>query len=253
MTQRNVNAGENENSIRLSVVYNNVPLKKELESSWGFSCLIESQDKTILFDTGGNGDILLSNMRHLGLDPKTVDAVVLSHFHGDHTGGIDAFLTCNSRVTVYVPESFPASFLRQVKRRGASIETVSGQRQLLNGVYSTGEMGLAIKEQALILDTPAGLVLITGCAHPNVADIADRATTYREKNIYLLLGGFHLLGKSHAEIRTITKRLKKLGVQKVAPSHCTGDRAIELFRDEWGKDFIEGGLGTVIEVTWRDR
>ena len=109
-------------------------------------------------------------------------------------------------------------------------------------------MGWDIKEQALIVDTPQGLIVMTGCAHPNVADMAERAKEYLHKNIYLLMGGFHLGGRTDPEIRAIIKRLKALGVRKVAPSHCTGDNAIRLFRDAWQDDFIDGGLGAVIEV-----
>lgn len=115
-------------------------------------------------------------------------------------------------------------------------------------MYSTGEMGTTIKEQALIVDTPRGLLVITGCAHPDVADMAERAKKYLGKDIYLLMGGFHLGGKTDAEIRTVTKRLKALGVRKVAPSHCTGDSAIRLFREEWKNNFVEGGMGAVIEI-----
>ena len=234
--------------LRLYVVFNNVPLKTGLETSWGFSCLIEGVDKTVLFDTGGNGDILLSNMRHLGLYPEMVNAVVLSHVHGDHTGGLGAFLARNPDVTVYMPESFPPAFRQEVKRLGAKIETVSGPRQFMDSVYTTGEMGFAIKEQALIVDTREGLILITGCAHPNVAAMAEQAETYCNKNIYLLMGGFHLSGKGDAENRAIIQRLRELGVKKVAPSHCTGENAIRLFRDEWADDFVESGLGAVIEI-----
>jgi 7,8-dihydropterin-6-yl-methyl-4-(beta-D-ribofuranosyl)aminobenzene 5'-phosphate synthase len=133
-------------------------------------------------------------------------------------------------------------------RLGAAIETVSGPRQLLDSVYSTGEMNHGIKEQALIVDSPRGLVVITGCAHPNVADMVEQAQAYLGKNTYLLMGGFHLGGRTDAEIRAVIKRLKALGVRKVAPSHCTGDNAIRLFRDAWQDDFIEGGLGAIIEV-----
>ncbi len=62
------------------------------------------------------------------------------------------------------------------------------------------------------------------------------------------MGGFHLGGSSDAEIRAIIQRLKVLGIKMVAPSHCTGDKAIRMFRNEWTDDFIEGGLGAVIEV-----
>jgi 7,8-dihydropterin-6-yl-methyl-4-(beta-D-ribofuranosyl)aminobenzene 5'-phosphate synthase len=234
--------------LRLYVVFNNVSYQQGLETGWGFACLIEGLEKTILFDTGGNGEILLANMQHLGLDVNKVDAIVLSHIHGDHTGGLDAVLKRNPDVTVFIPVSFPASFQQEVKRYGAQIETVSGPRQLLSNVHSTGEMDGSLTEQALIVDTQQGLIVITGCAHPNVADMAEQAQTYRDKNIYLLMGGFHLGGKSNNEIIAIIDRLKALGVRKVAPSHCTGDKAIDLFRKAWANDFIEGGLGAVIEV-----
>jgi 7,8-dihydropterin-6-yl-methyl-4-(beta-D-ribofuranosyl)aminobenzene 5'-phosphate synthase len=242
------NAAPAKDKVRLHIVFNNLPYKAGLRTAWGFACLIEGLDKVVLFDTGGNGDVLLSNMQQLGLDAESVDAVVLSHTHADHTGGLGSFLARNPDVTVYMPESFPASFQREVMRLGAAIQIVSGPRQLLNRIYSSGEMNHGVKEQALIVDTPRGLVVITGCAHPNVADMAERAQAYLDKNIYLLAGGFHLGGRSDAEIHAIIKRLKTLGVRKVAPSHCTGDNAIRLFRNAWQDDFIEGGLGAVIEV-----
>jgi len=109
-------------------------------------------------------------------------------------------------------------------------------------------MNHGIREQALIVDTPQGLIVITGCAHPDVADMAAQAKAYLGKDIYLLMGGFHLGGRSEADIRAIIQRLQALGVRKVAPSHCTGDRALRLFREAWKDDFIEGGLGAVIAV-----
>jgi 7,8-dihydropterin-6-yl-methyl-4-(beta-D-ribofuranosyl)aminobenzene 5'-phosphate synthase len=250
VTAANGTEKEQQVRLRLHVVFNNVPYKAGLATSWGFSCLIEGLEKTVLFDTGGDGDILLSNMRQLGLDAKAVEVVVLSHIHSDHTGGLGAFLAHNPDVTVYVPDSFPASFRHDVEGLGATIETVTGPRQLMNGVHTTGEMNHGIKEQAMIVDTPRGLIVITGCAHPNVADMAEQAKAYLNKNIYLLMGGFHLGGSSDAQIHAIIQRLKTLGVEKIAPSHCTGDNAIRLFREEWKEDFIEGGLGAVIEVSW---
>jgi 7,8-dihydropterin-6-yl-methyl-4-(beta-D-ribofuranosyl)aminobenzene 5'-phosphate synthase len=233
---------------RLHVVFNNVAGQKGLETSWGFACLVEGPDNTLLFDTGGSGEMLLSNMTRMGLESVAIDAVVLSHLHGDHTGGLGAFLSRDSRVTVYMPESFPRSFQEDVRRFGAEVETVSGPRQLVTGVHSTGEMGAFIREQALIVDSPGGLVLITGCAHPNVADMAERAKRYLGREIYLLMGGFHLGGKSDTEIHSIIQRLRELGVKKVAPSHCTGENAIRRFREEWGDDFVDGGVGAAIEL-----
>lgn len=235
-------------SLRIEVVYNNVPHAPGLATAWGFAAVIQTGTDTVLFDTGGDGPTLLRNLQRLEIDPQSIDAVVLSHVHGDHTGGLDDFLARRPDVTVYVPRSFSPTFRRGVKRRGARVETVGEAQHLFAHYYSTGEMGNHTDEQALIIDTPAGLVVMTGCAHPGIVEIARTARAYRGKDIYLLMGGFHLMGKSERSLRATLQALRDLGVRKVAPSHCTGDDAIALFRRQWGSDFIEGGCGAVIEV-----
>lgn len=234
--------------VRLHVVFNNLPYRQGLATGWGFACLVEMSDKTVLFDTGGDGDILLSNLRDMGLDPARVEAVVLSHNHGDHTGGLERFLERNPNVVVYVPASFPAAFHAEVLRHGARLETVNGPRPLLDGIHSTGEMGEGTREQGLIVDSPQGAILITGCAHPDVADMVEQARVYLGRDIQLVMGGFHLGSSSDRHIQAVIQRLRELGVQQVAPSHCTGGRAIDLFRAAWGAGFIDGGLGAVIEL-----
>ena len=235
--------------LRITVVYNNVPHAAGLTTGWGFAAVIETEGKRILFDTGGDSRVLLSNMERLGIDPKDIEAVILSHNHSDHTGGLNGLLKRNADVTVYLPQSFPASFRHKVERHGARVETVAGPRRLFDDIHSTGEMGMSIKEQALIIDTRKGLVVITGCAHPHVGEIAAAARRYMQKEIYLLMGGFHLLANTDTKVREIINNLKLLGVKKIAPSHCTGEKAIALFREAWGKDFIEGGCGAIIEVS----
>lgn len=234
--------------LRIHVVFNNVPWRADLRTSWGAGFLIEQNDSAILFDTGGDGEILLWNMERLDLDIEDVETVVLSHIHADHTGGLEAVLRRTSRLRVFVPGSFPGSFIRAIEAEGAVVERVTGPLQLENGVYSTGEMGSFIKEQALVVNTPDGLVVITGCAHPNPADMALKAQRYLNEEVYLLMGGFHMRNKSDAEILATIERLKDMGVQRVAPSHCTGDRAMTLFRNSWGQSFWEGGLGAIITI-----
>ena len=85
--------------LRITVVYDNNPYKEGLTTSWGFACVIKGAEKTILFDTGGNSAVLLDNMQQLGMDPKEIDVVVLSHIHGDHVGGLNGFLQVNMNVT----------------------------------------------------------------------------------------------------------------------------------------------------------
>ncbi len=87
--------------LSITVSYDNNPYKERLTTAWGFSCVIRGTEKTILFDTGGNGSILLTNMEKLGINPKEVDLVVLSHIHGDHVGGLASFLGKRGQVLNY--------------------------------------------------------------------------------------------------------------------------------------------------------
>jgi len=235
-------------SLRITVLFNNVSHRSGLTSGWGFACLLEGLGKTVLFDTGADGGILLDNMRRLNLDPKGIDVVFLSHIHGDHTGGLGALIAKRSGMQVFLPAGFPASFRQAVADKGAQVSMVKMGGRLMDHVYSTGELGNSIVEQAMIVETEKGLVVITGCAHPGIARIAEAAIRLTGKKIHLLMGGFHLGGTSRSEILAIISRLKSLGVEKVAPSHCTGEAAIALFRQAWGKDFMESGLGAVIEL-----
>lgn len=232
---------------RITVIFNNIPQADELQTGWGFACLVEGFEQTILFDTGSDGRVLLANMNHLGIDPQAIDAVVLSHSHSDHIGGLDAFLKQNPAVTVFLPRSFPQTVRRHLTDMRIRTVLVSEPMRLFEGVHSSGEMGDGIKEQALILDTAKGLVIITGCAHPGVAHIVAAARHYLNKDIFLLMGGFHLAGLSHHQLTDCLQTLRSLGVKKVAPSHCTGAAAIASFAAIWGNNFIPGGCGAVIQ------
>ena len=218
-----------------------------LETGWGFSCLVEADGMKLLFDTGAEGSLLLKNMEKLGTDPKEIDAVVLSHAHADHTGGLDDFLKANSNLKVYLPRSFPDSFKKKVESSEAEVVEVSDSMSICERVSTTGELGTSIKEQSLIVKTSKGLVVITGCAHPGILDILRHAKKITGENIYLVLGGFHLLDSSEAQLEQVIKGFRELGVQKVAPCHCSGDRTRELFQREYGEDFIANGVGKTIQ------
>jgi len=235
-----------EGKICIAIVYDNYKVNPNLTSSWGFGCVIRTPDKDILFDTGGDSTILLSNMDKMGIDPKDIDIVVISHIHGDHVGGLNGFLEKNGDVKVYIPSSFPDSIREKIKSYGAKCFDVKDSMKISDNIYTTGEMGTWIKEQSLILDTKEGLVVITGCAHPGVINIAKKAKQILHKKIYLFMGGFHLFNASKSELKSIIKGFRNLGIKKVAPSHCSGDRCRQLFKKEYKEDYIESGVGKII-------
>ena len=227
----------------IAITYDNNPYDDRLRTAWGFSCLLRLPEKTILFDTGGDSSILLDNMDQLQIDPKEIDIVVLSHIHGDHVGGLGGILNQNSDVTVYLPASFPQSLKEDVKLYGAEVKEIHEPRELFDGVYTTGELNGGIKEQSLIVKTDEGLVIITGCAHPGVVNVVQRAREIAGDRVYLLLGGFHLGGASASKIESIIDSFEQLGVERVAPCHCSGDSARRLLREHYGEGYIECGVG----------
>ncbi len=246
--------------ISIITIYDNYQVDSQLKTGWGFSCLIKIDDKNILFDTGADSPTLLFNMEKMEINPKEIDLIVLSHIHGDHIDGLEGILEKNGNVTVYIPASFPNSLREKIKSYGGKYINVSKSMEILEDVYSTGELGTWIKEQSLIINTNKGLVIITGCAHPGVVNIVEKAkemflypvrnntSNGAGKNIYLVLGGFHLSGANNSELKEIVEDFRKIGVQKVAPCHCSGDRCRELFKQEYQDDFIENGVGKIIEI-----
>ncbi|MDO9575327.1 MAG: MBL fold metallo-hydrolase, partial [bacterium] len=92
--------------MKITIIYDNEVWEKGLTSDWGFSALVEVNNRKILFDTGANGAILLSNMEKLGIDPTSFSEVIISHYHWDHTGGLSDLLTRNRNIKVYSLPSF---------------------------------------------------------------------------------------------------------------------------------------------------
>ena len=234
-------------SLTITIVYDNNAYDARLISAWGFSALVIYHDHRLLFDTGGDGRTLVENMRILGIDPAQVESVMLSHAHGDHTGGLSDFLALGAHPTVYLPPSFSASYKKQVSKVAEVVEVTPGLT-IAEGMFTTGEMGRSIPEQALVIQTDQGLVIVTGCAHPGIVEIVEKSKQLFGGQVHLVLGGFHLGGKSKTEIDAIVKDFRRLEVKQVAPCHCTGDQAIAMFADEYGEDFMRVGVGSVIVI-----
>jgi 7,8-dihydropterin-6-yl-methyl-4-(beta-D-ribofuranosyl)aminobenzene 5'-phosphate synthase len=229
--------------LTLISVYDNYQINPELKTGWGFSCLVKTEREDILFETGGNSGILLFNMKKMEIDPESINKVVISHIHGDHVGGLEGFLIESNEAEVYIPVSFPDSIRNMIESHGANFIDVSGTLKISDLVWSTGALYGPPEEQSLVINSGKGLIVITGCAHPGVVNIVKKAKgMFPEEKIYLVLGGFH-----HPPGQVVGE-FKKAGVEKVAPSHCSGDEIRELFKEEYQNDFIENGVGKIINI-----
>ena len=187
-------------------------------------------------------------MQKLGKDPADVDIVFFSHIHGDHTGGIQDFLNVNHDLMVYMPVSFPGNFKNMIRSSGAEIVEVSGPSEILKGVMTTGETGSETIEQSLIIQTENGSVIITGCAHQQILDIIGKSADISGSNILLVMGGFHLLDYSDTEILRIIEGFRTMNIKSAGPTHCSGDKTIKLFKENFGENFISLGAGKVLKT-----
>ncbi len=211
--------------MKITIIYDNTSFRKDLQADWGFSALVEAEERKILFDTGANGSILLSNMEKLKVDPKEIEDVFISHLHWDHMGGLPSFLRLNNKVKLWIPSYFPEA------KDARDVIEVKKPRKLYEGIYSTGELdGI---EQSLCVQTEKGIVIIVGCSHPIMEHILQVASQFGK--VYGIIGGLH---------GTSPESLKELDL--ICPTHCTQHKS--QIRSLYPEKYIEGGAGKIIEI-----
>ncbi len=237
----------NAGPVTLTIVYDNRTLDDSLAPDWGFGCVVDRGGTRLLFDTGAKADLLTGNLARLGIEPASVDAVMISHDHWDHTGGLDAFLGARP-VRCWIPGSAGPELKGRVEAAGATAVDVLDRCQIAPGLWSTGEVGGSIPEHSLVVETAEGLVLVTGCAHPGI--LATVAKVKREfgRAPWLVLGGFHLGGATTGQVDEVVDALRDAGVARVGPAHCTGDEAIARFEERWPEGFVRVGCGWKLET-----
>jgi len=230
--------------MKITILYDNKIAKdiKGLKAGWGFSCFIQTKEKNILFDTGWDGDMLVSNIQILGIDLQEIDSVILSHNHWDHCGGLARLLNLNPNLKTYILYSFSKHQKEEIKKRSDTYE-IRKSSEICSGVFTTGEIEgslpigktrISIKEQSLIISTIKGLVVITGCAHSGINEILNSANKLGE--IYALLGGFH-----DFEEYSLLK-----DIPLIVPTHCTKNKR-KIF-SSFPKNYVEGGVGYQLSI-----
>jgi len=226
----------------------NYQVNSQTRTDWGFSCLVIHEKDTVLFDAGNRIDIFNRNLKALGIDVKTINTMVISHHHGDHTGNVFNVVEMNPGIKVYLPSSLEGDYETRVNDYGGKACIKNDCKRIAKNIYVSGEMGFQIKEQALVIDTEKGLVIIVGCGHPGIDRMVEKIKTHFQKDVFLVLGGFHTLEANQEEANRIIEKFHELGVKKVAPSYCSGKLTRTLFKESYQTDFIKNGTGKIIEI-----
>jgi 7,8-dihydropterin-6-yl-methyl-4-(beta-D-ribofuranosyl)aminobenzene 5'-phosphate synthase len=268
---------------RITVLVDAFGDQPALNRQWGYSALIEYGGKRILFDTGNDSAGFAENVHRLGVDLTHLDAVVISHRHGDHTAGLRHLLGVNPQVKIYVPndEAFggptPAAFFQQMVPtlparmryfggtlpkvvphgsawqranfiRVDSVAEIAPGFRLVRNIASTRQFG-ETPELSLVIDTPKGQVVVVGCSHPGIARILASVAA-RDSNIAMIVGGLHLVTTAPAEIERLAHALHdQWKIDRIAPGHCTGELAFAFLQQVFGGQDVYAGVGTSIDLS----
>lgn len=249
---------------------------------WGYAALVEVDGRRILFDTGAKSDTVLRNAASLQIDLSTIEDVVLSHNHDDHTGGLltlrRTLMTRNPAALsrIHVATGFFQPWARRqpsiltdraaVAATGARFVEHAGPVELAPGVWLTGPVPRHTGErnfdpnlralgapaddvpedQALMIETVDGTVIVTGCGHAGIVNLINQAHAMKlPGHVSTVIGGLHLFAASEATLAWTAEKLRAAGVRYLLAGHCTGIEATLRLRTLAGLDRTTAAYGGV--------
>jgi 7,8-dihydropterin-6-yl-methyl-4-(beta-D-ribofuranosyl)aminobenzene 5'-phosphate synthase len=270
--------------ITLTTLVENSVQVRGLRAEHGLAFHLQCSGHSLLFDTG-QSDLLIANADALGVALARLDAIVLSHGHYDHTGGLSNVRACAPKARLFLhPEAVKPKFsanaaspaqpagmtepaLQAVRHAGASVTWTRGWTEVLPGVFATGEIPRETSfedtggrffrdasatqpdpltdDQALVCDTPEGLMVVLGCAHAGVVNTLRHIRRQTNgQRIHTLIGGLHLLTAEATRMHATVQALRELAVAQLIPAHCTGFAAATRLWAEFPGRCRPSGVGT---------
>lgn len=275
-------------TVRITVLVENTARKRNLLAEHGLSVWIEAGGRRILFDTG-QGYAIEHNAAKLGIDISTADAIVLSHGHYDHTGGLvraialapaaEVFMHPAALQPKYIEVPGAANQYTGIPEPGSSLARIRNQTVTLTesltavapGISVTGEIPRTndfedtggpfyldpqctqpdpmMDDQALVMDSPGGILIILGCAHAGTVNTLEHvAHLTGERKVYAVLGGMHLIHASQERLDRTVDALERFGVKLLGPCHCTGAAPVRYLWARLPDSCMDVEVGTLLEL-----
>jgi len=246
---------------------------------WGLSILVETEGLNLLIDCGQSISAV-HNADILGIDLSKIDKIILSHGHYDHTGGLRPLLRrMKKRIEIIAhPDGQADHYIgipyrqNELESLGACFKPGTEPTWITGSMITSGEIPMVtdfeelatnlqvkgaggfqpdklLDDQALIIKTEAGLVVILGCAHRGIINTIYHAQQLTGvKKVHAVLGGCHLINAPQERVRLTINALKELGVERLGVSHCTGLPAASTMAQEFGERFFFNVAGTITKL-----
>jgi len=250
--------------LKVTAVTENTAGCFEALGEWGLSLWIEADGHRLLCDTG-KGQALGFNAKLLGIDLAKAEALVISHGHHDHTGGLAALVEMGYRGKVYAhPVAWTTKYQKReglppkpisspmgreaLEAKGLEVIACTGPTEIAPGILLTGAVPRRVDfetitdpfyrdlactdhdpvedDQALLIEMPEGWVVITGCGHAGIMNTLNYAKELTGGKLLAVLGGMHLFRASDERLRQTIAGLEAAGVKLVAACHCTGPHVV---------------------------